>query len=179
MNGVCRICFIILKFNLTLVLEQPILQSLQDITKSNSLDFARAKTPYRPELVAAVLEARRRKIRNKTLEKDRERRGEVLKSTLKRQRKGPPAHILAKMSPECREMDKVSRSLSEVGYVALVKRRLGFKLKDPEAGLELGEKENRPLLDQATAFVRAENQRKEMEQRRVVNTCSDSVANKH
>jgi hypothetical protein len=83
------------------------------------------------------------------------------------------------MSPERREMDKVSRSLSEVGYVALVKRRLGFKLKDPEAGLELGEKENRPLLDQATAFIRAENQRREMQQRRVIDTRSDSVADKH
>ncbi|KIM49685.1 hypothetical protein M413DRAFT_114233 [Hebeloma cylindrosporum] len=158
--------------------KQPILESLQGIHQSNSLDFARASTPYRPELVAAVLEARRRKIYNKTREKDRERRGEVLKSTLKRQRKGPPAHILAKMSPERREMDKVSRSLSEVGYVALVKRRLGFKLKDPEAGLELGEKENRPLLDQATAFIRAENRRREMEQRRLVDGGSDNVAGK-
>jgi len=155
---------------------QPILQSIQGIAKSNFLDYARASAPYRPELVAAVLEARRRKIRNKTREKDRERRGEVLKSTLKRQRKGPPAHILDKMSPERREMDKISRSLSEVGYVALVKRRLGFKLKDPEAGLELGEKENRPLLDQATAFIRAENRRREMEQRRVVDKGSDTTA---
>jgi hypothetical protein len=80
------------------------------------------------------------------------------------------------MSPERREMDKISRSLSEVGYVALVKRRLGFKLKDPEAGLELGEKENRPLLDQATAFIRAENQRREMEQRKIVDGGSDIAA---
>ena len=167
------------KFNADACPEQPVLQSLQDITKFNSLDFARASAPYRPELVAAVLEARRRKIRNKTREKDRERRGEVLKSTLKRQRKGPPAHILAKMSPERREMDKVSRSLSEVGYVALVKRRLGFKLKDPEAGFELGEKENRPLLDGATAFIRAENRRRGIEQRKVVDTRSDCVAAKH
>jgi len=72
------------------------------------------------------------------------------------------------MSPECREMDKIFRSLGEMGYMALVKRRVGFKLKDPESGLELGEKENQPLLDQATSFIRDENQRREMEQRRVV-----------
>ena len=179
MNGVCSTYFIVRNFNLTPCLEQPILQSLQNITESNSLDYARASAPYRPELVAAVLEARRRKIRNKTREKDRERRGEVLKSTPKRQRKGPPAHILAQMSPERREMDKVSRSLSEVGYVALVKRRLGFKLNDPEAGFELGEKENRPLLDQATAFIRAENRRREMEEKGIVDTRTDVVANKH
>ena len=112
-------------------------------------------------------------------EKKTERRGEVLKSTLRRQRKGPPAHILAKMSPERREMDKFSRNLSEVGYVALVKRRLGFKLKDSEAGFELGEMETRPLLEQATAFTRAENRRRELEQRKVVDTCSDSVPDKH
>jgi len=117
--------------------------------------------PIPPELIKEVFEARREKIRNKTKEKERERRGEVLRSTIKRQRKGPPAHILVKMSPKHKEMDKVSRSLSEVGYVALVKRKLGFKLKDPEAGLELGEKENRPLLDQAVKFIRTENKRRE------------------
>ena len=70
------------------------------------------------------------------------------------------------MSPERREMDKILRSLSEVGYVALVKRLLGFKLKDPEAGLE-----NRlPLLGQPSAFIHAENQRREMEQRIVVDS---------
>ena len=74
--------------------------------------------------------------------------------------------MLAKMSPERREMDKISRSLSEVGYVALVKRLLGFKLKDPEAGLE-----NQPLLGQPSAFIHAKNQRREMEQKP-----SDSIA---
>ena len=65
------------------------------------------------------------------------------------------------MSPERREMDKISRSLSEVGYVALVKRLLGFKrLKDPEAVLE-----NQPLLGQPSAFIHAKNQRREMEQK--------------
>ena len=81
------------------------------------------------------------------------------------------------MSPERREMDKFSRNLSEVGYVALVKRRLCFKLKDSEAGFELGE--TRPLLEQATAFTRAENRRRELEQRKVVDTRSDSVPDKH
>jgi len=124
---------------------------------------------FPPELVEAVFEARREKIRNKTREKERERRGEVLRSTLKRQRRGPPAHILSMMTPEQRHMDKVARSLSEVGYVALVKRRLGFKLKDPEAGLELGEKENRPLLDEALELIRAENsKRAEEEEHRVI-----------
>jgi hypothetical protein len=36
------------------------------------------------------------------------------------------------MSPERRKMDRVVRSVSEVGYVAAVKRRLGWKLGDDE-----------------------------------------------
>ena len=55
-------------------------------------------------------------------------------------------------------MDRTVWSLSEVGYVALVKRRLGRKLKDPDAGLELGAKDNRCLLDKARNMMRAENE---------------------
>ena len=110
------------------------------------------------------------KIRNKTREKERERRGEILKSTLRRQRKGPPAHILAKMSPERRRMDKVARSLSEVGYVALVKRRLGMRLKDPDAGLELGEEKNRPLLTLAAGMLNEENRKRAEEEEKLINS---------
>ncbi|KDR82949.1 hypothetical protein GALMADRAFT_263402 [Galerina marginata CBS 339.88] len=72
--------------------------------------------------------------------------GEVLKSTLRRQRRGPPAHVLSKWSSEGRAMYRVARSPTEVGYVAFVKRRLGFELKEMEATLELGEPDNRPVL---------------------------------
>jgi hypothetical protein len=37
------------------------------------------------------------------------------------------------MSKEEKRMDEVVRNISEVGYVAQIKRRLVFKLKDPEA----------------------------------------------
>lgn len=131
-------------------------------------DQERANRSFPPELLEAIIEARRTKIRNKTHEKERERRGEILESTLRRQRKGPPAHILAKMSPERRRMDKVARSLSEVGYVALVKRRLGMRLKDPEAGLELGEKENRSLLKRATSMLKEENRKRAEEERKLI-----------
>jgi len=116
-----------------------------------------------------IIEARRTKIRNKTRERERERRGEILKSTVRRQRKGPPAHILAKMSPKRRRMDQVARSLSEVGYVALVKRRLGMRLKDPDAGLELGEKKNRPLLTHAASILNKENKKRAEEEQKLIN----------
>ena len=130
----------------------------------------RARRPFPPELLESIIEARRSKIRNKTREKERERRGEILKSTLKRQRKGPPAHILATMSPKRRRMDKVARSLSEVGYVALVKRRLGMRLTDPDAGLELGEEKNRPLLKYAASMLNKENRKRAKEEQRLINS---------
>jgi len=48
-------------------------------------------------------------VLNKTLEYERERSGEVLKSTLRRRRKAPPAYVLAKMSWEEKVRDRVSR----------------------------------------------------------------------
>lgn len=115
-------------------------------------------------MIEAIFEARREKIRNKTREKERERLGEFTRNAIRRGRKGPPAHVLAIMSPERRQMDRVARSPSEVGYVALVKRKLGRKLKDPEAGLELGEKELRPVLDKARNMIREENRKRKEEE---------------
>ncbi len=115
-------------------------------------------------MVEAIFEARREKIRNKTREKERERLGELTRNAIRRERKGPPAHILATMSPERRQMDRVARSASEVGYVALVKGRLGRKLRDPEAGLELGEKKHRLVLDKARHMIREENKKRKEEE---------------
>ena len=148
----------------------PIKQVLREMDETFIRDQERANRPFPPELLEDIIEARRTKIRNKTREKERERRGEILKSTLRRQRKGPPAHILAKMSPERRRMDKVARSLSEVGYVALVKRRLGMRLRDPDAGLELGEEKNRPLLSHAASMVNKENRRRAEEEQKLINS---------
>ncbi|KJA29484.1 hypothetical protein HYPSUDRAFT_61513 [Hypholoma sublateritium FD-334 SS-4] len=149
-------------------LKQPISQNLAEIEKSMALERDRIRQSFSPELLERIFEARREKVRNKTHERERERRGEETKSSLRRKRKGPPAHILAKMTPEQRKMDEISRSLSEAGYVGLVKKRLGFKLKDPELPLELGKKKNRPLLDEATSLIRAENRRRALEARKTI-----------
>lgn len=69
---------------------------------------------------------------NKTRELNRERTGELTRRALRRARQGPPAPVLAMMSEKRKKNDKVIRSLSEVGYVAKVKRLMGVKLKDPE-----------------------------------------------
>ena len=67
-------------------------------------------------------------------------------------------------------MDKVARSVSEVGYVALVKRRLGMRLKDPDAGLELGEEKNRPLLTLAASMLNEENRKRAEEEQKLINS---------
>jgi hypothetical protein len=90
-------------------------------------------------MLQAVRAAKREKIRNKTREKDRARRGVWNTRTLKRMRQGPPAHIMVKLSAKNALRDKIIRSPSEVGYVAKMKRSMGMKLKhaprwDPEAG---------------------------------------------
>lgn len=151
-----------------IVSEQPISQNLSEIEKSMALERERIRQSFSPELMERIFEARREKVRNKSHEREREHRGEETKSSLRRKRKGPPAHILAKMTAEQRKMDEISRSLSEAGYVGLVKKRLGFKLKDPEHPLELGKKKNRPLLDEATSLIRAENRRRALEAQKMI-----------
>jgi hypothetical protein len=91
--------------------------------------------PISPELLEMVRAARREKVANKTRERLREQRGEILQRTLKRARKGPPAHILVKMTPKERHWDKIARGVGEVGYVGLVKQRMGRKLRDGGKGL--------------------------------------------
>ena len=111
--------------------ELPLRQRQAAIRKTFQLDAERKASPYPEDLLAAIKGARRDKIANKTLERTRERRGEVLSCTLHRRRRTPPAHVLRMMTPERRQMDRIVRSVSEVGYVGLIKRRLGFKLKTP------------------------------------------------
>jgi hypothetical protein len=135
---------------------------LQDgLQETLSRDTARRDSPIPPELVAQVKEARREKFRNKAKEAERERRGEVLNRTLRRRRQGPPAPVLELMTDEQKEMDKVARSVSEVGYVAKVKRKLGFKLRDPTRWmLELGPRRMWGRLDQLEKQIMAENIRR-------------------
>ncbi|OBZ68991.1 hypothetical protein A0H81_11151 [Grifola frondosa] len=121
--------------------EEFINKQMYDIRQTFERDAARATTPYSPEMLEMIKAARREKIANKTRERERERRGQVFRKTLKRQRQGPPAHVLAIMTERQKHMDKVSRGVSEVGYVGQVKRALGFKLRNPDAGrqrLEVG-----------------------------------------
>jgi hypothetical protein len=122
--------------------DKPLQERQMALQETFELDAQRQRTPYPNELLATIKNARREKIVNKTRERERERRGEVLPCTIRRRRKGPPAHVLRTMTPEQQRMDKIARSVSEVGYVGLVKKQLGFKLRNPEAWkVEIGTEE--------------------------------------
>lgn len=118
--------------------------------------------PYPPELLEQIKQARREKVANKTRELQREARGEILPRTIFRRRAGPPAHVLAKMTPMQKHLDQVSRSnVSEVGYVGWAKRKLGWKLRNPDAWkLEGGPEESKERLDKMTEEVMQENDRR-------------------
>lgn len=129
--------------------------------KTYKLDEARQHLPYPPKMLEAIKQARWDRVQNKTRELERERHGEVLPRTIRRRNKGPPASVLAKMSVEERRLDKVARNVSEVGYVAAVKRRLGHKLRDPEAWKkEAGLPGDKARLNELLRGLKAENERR-------------------
>ena len=125
------------------------------------MDEARLQSHFSPETLAAVKQARREKILNKTRLLERERRGEILPRTIRRRNKGPPAHILAKMTKEERRLDKLARHVSEVGAVAMAKMKLGHKMKDPDAWkMEMGSPDDKERLDRMECEVRLENSKR-------------------
>jgi hypothetical protein len=93
-------------------------------------DIARSQMPVSPALAATLRAARREKVANKTRERMRERRGEILRCTVKRARQGPPAHVLVRMTAAERRADQIIRGVGEAGYVGMIKRRMGMKLRD-------------------------------------------------
>ena len=118
---------------------------------------ARAKTPYPQSLLDQLKKARTERILNKTNERRRELRGEITPSLLKKLRKGPPAHILSRMTPTKRRLDRVARSPSEVGFVAIAKNKLGRRLKNPLASLAEESPEKKTELDVITRGIRNKN----------------------
>lgn len=139
----------------------PLADVYTGLLETYKLDEARSRSQFPPEMLRAIKQARRDKIQNKTRELDRERRGEILRRTIRRRNKSPPAHLLTTMTAEERRLDKVVRSVSEVGYVGMVKRKLGWKLKDPEAWKkEDGSPEDKPRLDRMLEELRAENEKR-------------------
>lgn len=142
---------------------RPLKEKYEGILKTYHLDEERMRSGFPVKLIEQLKDAKRDKVVNKSREKMRERRGEILRSTLIRRRSLPPAHVLSTMTPSQKKLYKIARgSLSEVGYVGAVKRKLGWKLKDPGLGekLEAGEVGERERLDEMERSIRRENARR-------------------
>jgi hypothetical protein len=105
----------------------PIASRLEQLQAAFERDTLRANRPPPPELLRQLKAARREKVENKTRERARQARGEVLEPTRRRARLGFPAHVLARWTPEERRANLLARrSVGEVGYVGQVKRALGY-----------------------------------------------------
>jgi hypothetical protein len=124
---------------------------LHGLQRSFALDEQRATTPFPPELLAQIKEARREKIRNKTKERQRQLHGEVLPATRKRRAKGLPSHLLSTMSQKTKAKSTIVREISRGGYSGWV--------KTGEWGEnELGPESKRAELDSLAEKVRVENE---------------------
>ncbi|KAF8321628.1 hypothetical protein DL93DRAFT_2051527 [Clavulina sp. PMI_390] len=81
----------------------PIKSQLSQIDKSFAADEARFNSKFSPQMVAHVKRARTYRILNKTRERQREAAGEITPASLRRGRKGVPAHVWINLSEEERK----------------------------------------------------------------------------
>ncbi len=143
----------------------PLDASLAELQAAFERDATRATRPTPPKLLKQLKAARREKVANKTREREREARGEVLTATRQRSRLGFPAHVLARWSPEERKANLLARrSAGEVGYVGQVKRALGYKIPPEEDRVDEATRER---LDTLTEELRRVNQSRQAKEPRV------------
>lgn len=152
-----------LRLNFPLHADLNLREQIREIDKCFEREEARSHAPYTDELIKIVKDARREKHRNLTNEKIRERRGEMTSKWLRRRRSQPPSLMRHRMTEKEKMTWWVSKSVSEVGYIGMLKRKLGIKLKNPDAwkrehGLpHMKEKTGRDI-----AIVEMGNRRREM-----------------
>ena len=148
----------------------PLKSSLTEIQVAFDRDTARAARPTPPELLAQLKAARREKVANKTRERERQMRGEVLTATRRQSRLGFPAHVLARWDPKLRKAKLIARrSVGEVGYVGQVKRALGYKIP-PDA-----DEVTRENLDRQDEELRRSNRSRREALIELERTVGDSV----
>lgn len=134
-------------------------QRLDVIYQARERGEARLTAPVTPQLYETLVAARRYKIENKTREKENARRGVWSKKVLQRARQRPPAHILEKMNDRQKEIDRIKRLPGEAGYVGMIKRMAGMKLKDTETW-KLENKASREALQRERAFYEEQERRR-------------------
>jgi len=154
----------------------PLRSSLTEIQAAYDRDTARAARSTPPELLAQLKAARREKVENKTRQKERQRRGEVLSATRRQSRLGFPAHVLARWDPEVRKAKLIARrSVGEVGYVGQVKRALGYKIRPEEDEVD---ELTREKLDRLDEELRRSNRSRRDGEALIERTAEDSIVGK-
>ncbi|KAF8334247.1 uncharacterized protein EI90DRAFT_2970660 [Cantharellus anzutake] len=132
---------------------EPLRQHEKSLQASFELDTERASSKFSPELLERIKDARRNLINNKTRERERERRGEVLMATLRRMRQGPPPHVLTRMSEKDKREDKILREVGAGGYSKWVQSGVWGEG-------DLGKERNHEKLDRLEHQIREHNLRK-------------------
>ncbi|KAI0684931.1 hypothetical protein BC835DRAFT_1387032 [Cytidiella melzeri] len=124
-------------------------------------DAERLFSSFSPRLIECVAAARREKVLNKIRERQREMKGEVLKRTIERARRGLPAWLLHRMSPKKIKLVSVAKSsISEVGYIGHAKKTLGWKVKEDPWRMEDGPEDDQERLSVVETEIKNENQRR-------------------
>lgn len=126
-------------------------------------DISRYRAAPPAGLVLQAKQARREKVANKTIQKQRERSGEVTTTTIKRRRSAPPAHVRELMTPRQLLMDRAIREVSEGGWSGAVKAQMGVHMHMPEKWKAEGgweDEEKKKILDQMEREIQAENERR-------------------
>ena len=151
-----------LRLNFLFYLGKNLKAEIARIHESFEREEARLHAPYTDELIKIVEDARREKHRNLTNEKIRERRGEMTRKWLKRRRSRPPSLMRYRMTDKEKMTWWVSKSVSEVGYIGMLKRKLGIKMKNPDAWKrEHGLPHMKEETDRDLAVVEMGNRRRE------------------
>ncbi|KAF6761662.1 hypothetical protein DFP72DRAFT_879270 [Ephemerocybe angulata] len=125
---------------------------LTEIAQAYERSQARLRTTVSPELFEVMAAARRFKIANKT--REREKR-------TARARGRPPAHVWDRMSEEEKEVDRVKRLRGEGGYVGMVKRMAGMRMRDGDTWKK--EVEANEEAKERESQVERENERRRAE----------------
>ncbi|KAI0753884.1 hypothetical protein BC629DRAFT_1716989 [Irpex lacteus] len=143
----------------------PIIDHQRILRNSFNADVDRLQSSFPPPLIEKIQEAQHERHFNKLRERRREFKGEVLKRTIERANKGPPAHVLSKMTEEEKRLDEIARSnVSEVGYVGYAKMKRGWKLKEEDPWKrEDGPKEKQEELKAVEREIEKENRRRREE----------------
>lgn len=142
---------------------EPFLKRQAELKECMMRDISRFRSAPSARLLLQGKQARREKVVNKTIQRQRERSGEVTAAIVKRRRSAPPAHVRELMTPKQLLDDRAIREASEGGWSGAVKARMGVHMHMPEKWKAEGgweDEEKKKLLDDMEKEIRAENERR-------------------